>query len=81
MHLWGARQEVPPPSVGAGSPMPDLGIKLHHIIAAADEFSKFSMYWDLMPSAKLNYIHDFRGFFNCISQVMSLVRTVGQLDV
>ena len=59
--------------------MPDLGIKLHHIIAAADEFSKFSMYWDLMPSAKLNYIHDFRGFFNCISQVMFGSRQFGEL--
>jgi hypothetical protein len=51
----------------------DCGIKLHHILAASDDFSKLSMHWDLMPSAKLNYVHDFRGLFNCISQVLAKI--------
>jgi len=48
----------------------NCGIKLHHILAASDDFNKLSMYWDLMPAAKLNYVHDFRGYFNCILQVV-----------
>jgi hypothetical protein len=50
----------------------DCGIRLHHIVAASDDFSRLSMHWDLMPAAKLNYIHDFSGFFNCISQASVL---------
>jgi hypothetical protein len=70
MHLWNHRTDI---SADVGSLARgdfDCGIKLHHILAASDDFSKLSMYWDLMPAAKLNYIHDFRGYFNCISQVV-----------
>ena len=64
LHLWDAKETV------AGVPSDfDCGIRLHHIVAASDDFSRLSMYWDLMPAAKLNYVHDFSGFFNCISQV------------
>jgi hypothetical protein len=66
MHLWNNRIEVPPPEDASFN----CGIKLHHILAASDDFNKLSMYWDLMPAAKLNYVHDFRGYFNCISQVV-----------
>lgn len=65
MHLWGAKEPVAGDRASG-----DLGIKIHHIVAASDDFSKMSMHWDLMPAAKLNYIHDFRGYFNCISQVV-----------
>lgn len=64
MHCWEAREEAATP------PSSDCGIKLHHIMAASDDFSRLSMHWDLMPAAKLNYVHDFRGLFNCISQVV-----------
>jgi hypothetical protein len=63
MHMWNHREQV------EAQPF-DCGIKLHHILAASDDFSKLSMHWDLMPAARLNYIHDFRGYFNCISQVV-----------
>jgi hypothetical protein len=48
----------------------DCGIKLHHIMASSDDFSKLSMQWDLMPAAKLNYMHDYKGLYNCVSQVI-----------
>lgn len=47
----------------------DCGIKMHHILAASDDFTTLSMHWDLIPSARLNYQHDFRGLYNCVSQV------------
>lgn len=65
MHCWEAREEVE----GDGAGDADCGIKLHHILAASDDFSRLSMHWDLMPGAKLTYVHDFRGLFNCVSQV------------
>ena len=69
MHLWEIKQSV---DAGAGkdTDQGDCGIRIHHIVAASDDFNKLSMHWDLMPAAKLNYVHDFRGFFNCISQVI-----------
>ena len=67
MHCWGEKTLA----VGQNrKEVVDCDIKLHHILAASDDFSKLSMHWDLMPSAKLNYVHDFRGLFNCISQVI-----------
>lgn len=65
LHLWEAREPVRAADSGF-----DCGIRLHHIVAASDDFSRLSMHWDLMPAAKLNYVHDFSGFFNCISQVL-----------
>ena len=67
MYLWEAKE---PADAGAAAAVQDLGIKIHHIVAASDDFSKLSMHWDLIPAAKLNYVHDFRGYFNCISQVI-----------
>ena len=68
IYLWRNRTEVTS-SQDAGSDF-DCGIRIHHIVAASDDFSKLSMHWDLMPAARLNYVHDFRGYFNCISQVI-----------
>ncbi len=68
LHLWEVKEAVP--DVAASF---DCGIRLHHIVAASDDFSRLSMHWDLMPAAKLNYVHDFSGFFNCISQVVYFV--------
>lgn len=48
----------------------DCCINIHHAIAAEDDFSKLAMHWHLMPSARLNYVHDFPGMYNCISQVV-----------
>ncbi len=75
MHLWEIKQlvEVTGSTEAASA---DCGIRIHHIVAASDDFNKLSMHWDLMPAAKLNYVHDFRGFFNCISQVGSLLLCV-----
>jgi hypothetical protein len=70
MHLWNHRTDIQADVGNLAQGDFDCGIKLHHILAASDDFSKLSMYWDLMPAAKLNYIHDFRGYFNCISQVV-----------
>ena len=64
MHCWNARAEVQ--LLDASKEVLDCGIKLHHILAASDDFSKLSMQWDLMPAAKINYVHDFRGLFNCV---------------
>ena len=69
MHCWSAHSKVQDISGRGGEEEADCGIKLHHILAASDDFSKLSMHWDLIPAAKLNYIHDFRGLFNCVSQV------------
>jgi hypothetical protein len=68
MHMWNHKEDAGRNS--APSSKFDCGIKLHHILAASDDFGKLSMHWDLMPAAKLNYVHDFRGYFNCISQVV-----------
>ena len=65
MHCWNARVEITPTAAAL-----DCGIKLHHVLAASDDFSKLSMHWDLIPAAKISYVHDFRGLFNCISQVV-----------
>lgn len=66
MHLFEASEEIP---ADASAHEYDCGIRIHHIVAAAEDFNRLSMHWDLMPAAKLNYIHDFRGYYNCISQV------------
>ena len=64
MYLWEVREQAGPAPGDF-----DCGIRLHHVVAASDDHTRLSMYWDLMPAAKLNYVHDFSGFFNCISQV------------
>ncbi len=65
MIVWALRQTVADAPNGF-----DCGIRIHHVVASSDDFSRISMHWDLMLAAKLNYIHDFRGYFNCISQVI-----------
>jgi hypothetical protein len=47
----------------------DCSIKSHHLTASTDDFSGIAMHWDIMMASKLNYIHDFPGMFNCVSQV------------
>lgn len=47
-----------------------ISINIHHAVAASDDFDILSMEWDLMPAAKLNYMHDFPGMYNCVSQVV-----------
>jgi hypothetical protein len=47
----------------------DCSIKSHHLTASTDDFSGIAMHWDIMMGSKLNYIHDFPGMFNCVSQV------------
>lgn len=64
MHCWDAKEIIEDNCEDT-----DCGVKMHHILAASDDFSQLSMQWDLMPAAKLNYVHDFRGLFNCVSQV------------
>lgn len=66
MHCWEAKELVEEEEGDT-----DCGVKMHHILAASDDFSRLSMQWDLMPGAMLNYVHDFRGLFNCVSQVLS----------
>jgi hypothetical protein len=48
----------------------NCGIQKHHVFAAVDDFHVISMNWDLMLAAKLVYMHDFSGMFNCVSQVV-----------
>lgn len=66
LHCWQAKQSLPSQT---RSEIYDCGIKLHHILAGTDDFTKLSMHWDLIPAARLTYVHDFRGLYNCISQV------------
>lgn len=56
---------VPDPT----SPSGYVQINVHHAVAGSDDFDNISMNWDLMPGAKLNYMHDFPGMYNCVSQV------------
>lgn len=67
MHCWEAKEVVEEDCEDT-----DCGVKMHHILAASDDFSRLSMQWDLMPGAMLNYVHDFRGLFNCVSQVLPI---------
>ena len=48
----------------------DCDIKGHHLTASVDDFCAVAFHWDLMIASKLNYIHDFPGMFNCVSQVV-----------
>lgn len=42
----------------------------HHVFAGLDVFPVVSMHWDLLPGAVLNYVHDFAGMYNNVSQVV-----------
>ena len=68
-HIYLHENSNEPPATISMYPF-DCGIKLHHIIAASDDFGRIAMNWDLMPAAKLNYMHDFAGMYNCVSQVV-----------
>jgi hypothetical protein len=63
LHLKAIRVQAAPCNT-------DLTIGIHQILAASDDFGIIAMNWDLMPAAKLNYIHDFPGMYNSISQVI-----------
>ena len=49
--------------------IPRTTIVKHHIYAGVDDFHGLSMHWDLPPAAVLNYIHQFSGMYNNVSQV------------
>lgn len=67
LHLRALAVPPPEPRDGAASV---ISLNVHHATAAADDYEQLSMHWDLMPAAKLNYIHDFPQMFNCVSQVV-----------
>lgn len=46
----------------------EVMIEKHHIQASLDIFYKLAMFYDLMPAGRLNYMHNFSGLYNCISQ-------------
>lgn len=46
----------------------EISIEKHHVQASLDIFYKLGMFYDLMPAARLNYMHNFSGLYNCISQ-------------
>jgi hypothetical protein len=52
----------------AGTDTLGIEINVHHAVAGSDDFDNLSMSWDLMPAASLNYMHDFPGMYNCVSQ-------------
>ena len=41
-----------------------------HIQASMESFYRHSMHMDLPPAARLLYMQEFAGFYNCISQVV-----------
>lgn len=47
-------------------------VQKHHVQASLDVFYKLAMYYDLPPASRLNYMHNFSGLYNCISQVITL---------
>ena len=53
-----------------GNDTGDITVNVHHAVAGGDDFDNLSMCWDLMPAARLNYMHDFPGMYNCVSQVV-----------
>jgi hypothetical protein len=56
----------------SSSSFSSVDIQKHHVQASLDVFYKLAMYYDLPPSARLNYMHNFSGLYNCISQVSRL---------
>jgi hypothetical protein len=46
----------------------EVKIEKHHVQASLDFFYKLGMFYDLMPAARLNYMHNFSGLYNCVSQ-------------
>lgn len=48
----------------------NTGVKTHHVLAAMDDFNNLSMQNDLMPAARLLYMHDFPGMYHAVSQVI-----------
>lgn len=45
-------------------------IRKHHVFAGLDDFPALSMHWDLPLASVLNYVHDFAGMYNNVSQVV-----------
>lgn len=48
----------------------DSKIRKHHIYAGIDDFHQISMHYDLIIGARLIYMHDFSGMYNCVTQVV-----------
>jgi hypothetical protein len=48
--------------------MEEVTIEKHHVQASLDSFYKLGMFYDLMPAGRLNYMHNFSGLYNCVSQ-------------
>lgn len=46
-----------------------LDINTHHAVAGSDDFDSMSMNWDLVPGAKINYMHDFPGDLWCLREM------------
>lgn len=59
IFLYRNHSSVPP---GIISGMDSSPINKHHVLASSDDFTAISMNWDLIPAAKLNYMHDFPGW-------------------
>lgn len=56
--------------IGNDADIFDCKILLHHVQASRDDFVDLAFHWSLMPAAKLNYMHDFPGMYNTVSQVV-----------
>lgn len=51
-------------------------VQKHHVQASLDVFYKLAMYYDLPPASRLNYMHNFSGLYNCISQVILSILSI-----
>lgn len=67
--LYVHRKAVPPDDATADCPGVQPIMK-HHVFAGLDVFPVVSMHWDLPPCSVLNYVHDFAGMYNNVSQVV-----------
>jgi hypothetical protein len=62
-----ARYVASPPS---DEEMDTIGITKYHMVASMDDFNTLHMHMSIPIAARLNYRHDFSGFYNHISQVV-----------
>lgn len=47
-----------------------IEIRRHHVSASIDNFYSMSMFYDLLPGARLQYMHEFSGMYNSVTQVV-----------
>lgn len=45
-------------------------VQAYHVESSQQDYYRLAMHWDCMPAAKAVYMHDFRGLYNDISQVV-----------